>query len=471
MLNITKLLGKRLVILVIGSSITLILYGLLIMAFYLKWSSATTVSETIIGIAVAYSMFLYQWLVIYYISPLSRWLTNLEAVIIRKFKLSYTMESKLRYAASKITKVLLRILPIIALLFLLAVDLSYKVGLVTLDEILGGVTGAWAIGIFFYVFGLERTLERESQLADMSEFADSLNNQNEEIFRILYNQPEYVNRRILSASEYFILAHLNPDQFIHIDMPSVGESPQITLEDAQKIVRLRSDRYQNITERWSKGFVHMRRRIHGHLLFATGTEVSISMLMFDNNVYKHEDIIEPFFVSVLPKFDDDTDQNILTNIHNSAETAQRTLSLGNNDDFLDKSIMFSGEAIHYWFLPNQSFFYAWMSIEIMALREFRNEELLKNTPEEDIQSLWIYGKDTHDSRKEDYLKIRYVNKVFRNRSIPITSSNLDVYQRHRNYIAHGAINAVQSAYISENAVEVIKLSRKLIKKTMEQMPL
>jgi hypothetical protein len=66
----------------------------------------------------------------------------------------------------------------------------------------------------------------------MTKFADSLGNQNEIKFADLYNQPEYKDRQNLTDSDYYIIAYLNPNQFVHIDSfnsDMAGRLPQLQI--------------------------------------------------------------------------------------------------------------------------------------------------------------------------------------------------------------------------------------------------
>ena len=475
MRNILAVLGKKLAILLLASLITLLLLAILIGSFYLKWFPASTIRETIIGIIVAYSMFVYQWLITYYISPLKNWLTKLEISALKKWAPLNKIKNILTYTFPTVTDGLLKIIPIIVIIFLLTINLSaYNLGPATLDEILGGVVGAWALEIFFFEFKINDTLWLENRDTNVTNFYDSLNDLNKANFEELYKQPEYLNRGNLSESEYYIIANLPSGQPLHIaaDGSYNGSLPRITEEDSKKIVKLKSNKCKG-SERWFKGFISMKRRIQGHLLFAAGTTISISMLMFDKNMWSHQEILEPFFDAILPKFDDDTYESIVNKIRNSTEMAQKTLDLGEHDVLLDKALVLSGEAIGSWFITELSFFSAWRSIETMAKRYYniqnRNSLTLK-----ELNDNW---------NKNGTLRQTYIKKVLRQNNIStriITDANIKVYQKLRNYIGHGSVDFnlnyrmskqedVKFAQLGKKTIKVIKLSRQLIFKTIEQM--
>lgn len=454
--------NKHLIYLGLCSGIVLFLIFLLLGLAYFKVEPAIAVSETIVGVIVAYAIFVYEWFIAYVFS-----FKKIQAL--QSFRRSSGWKNRIKYIAIRSILILIRTAPILLILLLISFDFSIvKVNIETLREVLGGITGAWALGIFLYILRFER--------ADKTQTFNNHIDAAETNFIDLYNQTEYVNRNALQDSEYFMLAHLTPNQFVHIAIPnqSTNQLPQITAQDSQKVIKLKSDLYQDSTERWYKGFVPMRRRVQGHLLFAAGAEFSISLIMFDRSSYMHKDILDPFFTSDLPVFDDVLPNEIISNIHNAPDIANKTLALGDIDILLDKAIIFSGEAIRAWFIPELSFFSAWRSIETMAKREFRNDELAKGTAYADIQNLWIYGKNISGSRTESGLKRRYIEKILNNKNIPFKGSDLDTYQDLRNYIGHGSVDIDSEqnmeimehkkfADISSKTIDVIKLSRKLIK--------
>ena len=249
---------------------------------YLKLEPAIIIYETIIGVFVAYAIFVYEYLVTFIFS-----IKKINTL--QNFKKLAGWKGLMKYIEVRSMLVLLRVAPIIGILLLVSFDFSHDVNSSTLLGVLGGITGAWALFFFFTYLGINEISKETNQ-------SDSFNI-NEAIFTDLYNQPEYIKRNTLANSEYYMLAHLTPNQFVHIAIPnqSINQLLQITVQDSQKIIKLKSGLYSDPKERWFKGFVYMRRRIQGHLFFAAGTGVSISMIMFDKSNYLHEETVDPFF--------------------------------------------------------------------------------------------------------------------------------------------------------------------------------
>ena len=176
--------------------------------------------------------------------------------------------------------------------------------------------------------------------------------------------------------------------------------------------------------------------------------------------------MSPFFTATFPLFDDLPYQDIVNNIYNAPDTANKTLTLGESDILLDKAIILSGEAIRAWFIPELSFFSAWRSIETIAKRHYRMEQCNNNIPENQINSTWNAGRNN--------LRRTYIEKVLTDNKINFNKTDLDSYQDLRNYIGHGSVDMdleesmrlmehKEFADISSKTIDVIKLSRKLIK--------
>ncbi len=293
-----------------------------------------------------------------------------------------------------------------------------------------------------------------------------MNHLDDSMFSELYNQPEYKNRQQLPDSDYYVIAHLNPNKFIDIAYPENNNEDEtlrkITVEDSRKIVKLKQNMYIDLKDRWFKGFVYMRKRIVGHMLFAASAQLSISMIMFDNK-QEHKDTID-FSPGALPLFDDNISyKEVISRAHNASDIANQTLKLSENDALLDKAIILSGEAILSWFNAEASFFSAWRSIETIAKRYYKLKEQNKGTPYNEINSKWCNG----GTRR------RCVENTLRNNGVSFNKKELDKYYELRNSIGHGSVDIDSElnmqrmenetfASISDLTLKIIRISRKLI---------
>jgi magnesium-transporting ATPase (P-type) len=141
------------VILIIGSVITLILIICLLALFKFGNWSVTTISETIVGVIVAYAIFVYGLIVKYLTLPLqARLFAYLEKVCMMGWKRN---DKKKRFVFVPIA-VFLRVIPILIILVWITLDFaSAGVSQTVTYGVLGGFTGAWALGIFFTDFGIK----------------------------------------------------------------------------------------------------------------------------------------------------------------------------------------------------------------------------------------------------------------------------------------------------------------------------
>ena len=136
---------KQLVKFIVGSVITLFLIILLWTLLYLKIEIAIVIQETIIGVLVTYAMFLYEFMI--------------NGVFSFKSVATFTHIDKDLAVGVKLLRAIvdvgLRVVPIVVVLFVLAVDFASTGGSINiLEEVLGGVTGSWALLLFFDLLGL-----------------------------------------------------------------------------------------------------------------------------------------------------------------------------------------------------------------------------------------------------------------------------------------------------------------------------
>ena len=94
------------------------------------------------------------------------------------------------------------------------------------------------------------------------------------------------------------------------------------------------------------------------------------------------------------------------------------------------------------------------------------EQRNNNIPENQINSTWNAGRNN--------LRRTYIEMVLTDNQINFNNTDLDSYQDLRNYIGHGSVDMdleesmklmehQKFADISSKTIDVIKLSRKLIK--------
>jgi hypothetical protein len=122
--------------LLFGSGIEVLLVIFLALVAHFGWINAKAIYETIVGVFVAYAIFIYDISV---------------SVLSNRFRILSTTKSKI------INIIVIRTVPVIGILFLVALDFStVNISINTLYEILGGITGTWALGMFFYVFRLQK---------------------------------------------------------------------------------------------------------------------------------------------------------------------------------------------------------------------------------------------------------------------------------------------------------------------------
>ncbi len=132
---------SNLKILIVGSVITLFLILILWAAATVKLANALASYETIVGIFVTYAIFLYELLMITMVNPIQKWVSRCLRITSRT--------RGIRILLAKVVNVLLSVVPIITVLFFITI---YFASTSALYEILGGITGAWALGYFFKFF-------------------------------------------------------------------------------------------------------------------------------------------------------------------------------------------------------------------------------------------------------------------------------------------------------------------------------
>lgn len=139
-------------ILIIGSIITLgLILGLWALFKYDNWSAAT-IQETIIGVIVAYALFVYGLILKDLILPIQ---TKLFAWLEKGCMKDWKKGDKKRRLILVPIAVFLRAIPIIVVIAWVALDFaSAGVTQTVTYEVLGGITGAWALGLFFKDFGI-----------------------------------------------------------------------------------------------------------------------------------------------------------------------------------------------------------------------------------------------------------------------------------------------------------------------------
>ena len=147
-----KATKRWIIILVISSVITLfVIIGLWSLFRFANWS-ATTILETLVGVLVAYSIFIYGLILKYAAIPIQ---TKLCAWLEIKFMKDWK-DKKKRMVFVPIA-VFLRVIPILIILLWIALDFaSASVSQIITYEVFGGITGAWALGLFFENFGIDR---------------------------------------------------------------------------------------------------------------------------------------------------------------------------------------------------------------------------------------------------------------------------------------------------------------------------
>jgi len=283
----------------------------------------------------------------------------------------------------------------------------------------------------------------------------------------LFESEEYKRRDTLQNNECVILAHLIPNKYI----PVASRVPiETTISDSKKILKISFlHNYKKKSDIWSKGFVSRERIITGHIIFWAGTYVPICMLHFDKTLISGTKIYENSSFMTYPLFDRFGAKKIEENIHNAATLATASIKLTESDYLLDRAILFSGEAIQYFYaVPEFSFLSAWRSIELIAKHEFIQEELNKGIKYGALKRKW--------ENKRGYDKENYIAKVFHNNSVAFNKYNLKQYSYLRNYIGHGSINVIgranymkskdesEYAKITSETYRVIKLSRMLLRK-------
>lgn len=302
-------------------------------------------------------------------------------------------------------------------------------------------------------------------------------------YKSLYNQREFKTRKNLRCNKYFILAHLvvtekhSPYHIASINPNEQHENPNlgfinITKRDSSKILKFKfRDPIKNNLNHYNNTFVPQFRRILGHILFCSGTLVSISMIAFNKNSYYQNEYIRPYYMAYA-KFDDIPNRKAVSNTKNSALLAMKTINLGNSDYLLDRAIMLSGEAIGAWHIQELSLFSAWRSIETMAKRKFRAKMVRRNVKLSKMNDDWNYSGTT---------RAAYVDSLLANKKIGLKSSDTKTYRDLRNYIGHGSVNIkkvnidmvledfTNFAKINSRSHEVITLSRKLIRNTLRNV--
>ena len=139
-------------ILIIGSVITLgLIIGLWALFKYDNWSVAT-IRETIIGVIVAYALFVYGLILKDLILPIQ---TKIFAWLEKGCMKDRENDDKKRRLILVPIAVFLRAIPIIIVIAWVALDFaSAGVTQTVTYEVLGGITGAWALGLFFKDFGI-----------------------------------------------------------------------------------------------------------------------------------------------------------------------------------------------------------------------------------------------------------------------------------------------------------------------------
>ncbi len=144
--------GNGIITFIIGSVITLALIILLWALFKFDNWSVATIRETIIGVIVAYSIFVYGLILKYLILPIQ---TKLFVKLGKGFMKDWKENDKKRRIVLVPIKVFLRVIPILIILLWVALDFaSAGVSQAVTYEVLGGITGAWVLGIFFNDFGI-----------------------------------------------------------------------------------------------------------------------------------------------------------------------------------------------------------------------------------------------------------------------------------------------------------------------------
>lgn len=283
----------------------------------------------------------------------------------------------------------------------------------------------------------------------------------------LYRAKQFRNRSKLKNNECVILAHVLLHRSLTIAPSNPNEWPaqvNFTTKDSRNILKFKfTDENPTDASRWYRGFVSARRRLVGHMTFCSGTAIPMSIILFDKQSYNQNDKYEPNAITY-PQFDNIPIKKSIDKIRKLIKFVNGTLKSTKNKYLIDKSVIFSGEAIRFFYTaPELSFFSAWRSIESIAKYEFTKEETRRGTSQSKISKLW---------RNMD--KIGYIKKVLSANKIPFDESKLKFYYYLRNYIGHGSVNAIGTddymktqeeshfADINSKTIEVIKLSRSLI---------
>jgi uncharacterized membrane protein len=138
--------------LIIGSIITVALILCLWALFkYNNWPVAT-IRETIIGVIVAYAIFVYSLIVKDLIIPIQ---TKLFAWLEKGLMKDWKKDDKKRRLILVPIGVFLRVIPILIIIVWVTFDFaSAGVSQALIYEVLGGITGAWALALFFKDFGI-----------------------------------------------------------------------------------------------------------------------------------------------------------------------------------------------------------------------------------------------------------------------------------------------------------------------------
>jgi uncharacterized protein YutE (UPF0331/DUF86 family) len=282
-------------------------------------------------------------------------------------------------------------------------------------------------------------------------------------FKILHAQKEFKKRNTLRKSECYILVNLMATTHYNLRFVNIAEVGSINFnkKDSKNVLKHKFIDRNSPSERWFRGFVPEKRRVLGHVIFVAGISIPLSFLMFDKRypkmnptVYrdKHEAPI-----STYPKFDDLPDRKIESNVRNATKLAKETLKLTKNEYLLDKAIILSGEAVDSWFIPELSFFSAWRSVETIAKFQFMKEQKVQHISENIINDCWNRGWG---------IAREYIEILLQSNNISFNTSDLDTYQKLRNYIGHGSVDIDlerNMRLMEQQKFADIELSRKLIK--------
>lgn len=151
-INKKKIQKSGIEILIIGSVIALVVILCLYVLFKFDNWPVEAILETIVGVIVAYTIFLYSLFIKYLILPFQ---VKIFTFLENRWMNKWGRNNKKKVLIFASIAVFLRVIPIIIILMWVTLDFaSAGVNQTLIYEVLGGITGAWALGIFFRNFGI-----------------------------------------------------------------------------------------------------------------------------------------------------------------------------------------------------------------------------------------------------------------------------------------------------------------------------